>query len=165
MAQVIADMSMSLDGYIADARDGVKEVFAWLGSGSPDNAGIIEQSMADVGAVLTGRRTSDLAKAWRGQHPAGVPTFVISHRPPPDDLDAGTSTVFFVDDLEEAVRQAKDTAGNKAVAVAGGDVVRQLLSLGLLTRSGFRSCQSSSERGSPSSPTSPTRRSRSRRRW
>jgi hypothetical protein len=33
MAKVIALMSMSLDGYVADANDGVDEVFDWYFSG------------------------------------------------------------------------------------------------------------------------------------
>jgi len=33
MAKVVAIMSMSLDGYVADANDGVAEVFDWYFSG------------------------------------------------------------------------------------------------------------------------------------
>ncbi len=33
MTKVIAIMSMSLDGYVADANDGVGEVFDWYFSG------------------------------------------------------------------------------------------------------------------------------------
>ena len=33
MTKVIAIMSMSLDGYVADANDGVAEVFDWYFSG------------------------------------------------------------------------------------------------------------------------------------
>ena len=33
MSKVIALMSMSLDGYVADANDGVDEVFDWYFSG------------------------------------------------------------------------------------------------------------------------------------
>jgi dihydrofolate reductase len=130
MAKLIADMSMSLDGFVADEHDGVKEVFAWYDS--ERNAEAFEESSAAVGAVLTGRRTSDAAKAWGGRHPIGVPTYVVSHRPPPGDLDQETSTVYFVDDLDEAVSRAQEAAGHKAVGVAGGDTVRQLLALGLL---------------------------------
>jgi len=146
MAKVIADMSMSLDGYVADENDGIDEVFAWYSSGpqtvetanemelqmTEGNAETFEEGIAGVGAVLTGRRTSDLAGAWGGRHPVGAPAFVVSHRPPPDDLDPETSTVHFVDGVEEAVRRAKEAAGDKAVGVAGGDTVRQLLELGLL---------------------------------
>ena len=33
MTKVVAIMSMSLDGYVADANDGVAEVFDWYFSG------------------------------------------------------------------------------------------------------------------------------------
>jgi dihydrofolate reductase len=146
MAKVIANMSMSLDGYVADENDGINEVFEWYLSGpatlemangmkmqmTERNAETFKDSISDVGAVLTGRRTSDVAGAWGGQHPVGVPAYVITHRPPPAELDPDTSTVHFVDGVEEAVRQAKEAAGGKTVAVAGGDTVRQLLALGLL---------------------------------
>lgn len=146
MAKVIAEMSMSLDGYVADENDGVDEVFAWYTTGpetvetanememqmTDKNAETFKEGIAGVGAVLTGRRTSDLAGAWGGQHPVGVPTYVVSHRAPPEDLDPETSTVHFVDGMEEAVRQAKESAGEKSVGVAGGDTVRQLLTLGLI---------------------------------
>jgi dihydrofolate reductase len=146
MAEVIANMSMSLDGYVADENDGIDEVFAWYGSGSETlemangmkmqmsetNAENFRETVSGTGAVLTGRRTSDLAGAWGGQHPVGAPAYVVTHRPPPEELDPETSTVHFVDSVEEAVRQAKDAAGDKTVGVAGGDMVRQLLALGLL---------------------------------
>ncbi|UJA21609.1 dihydrofolate reductase [Thermoleophilia bacterium SCSIO 60948] len=129
MSALVAEMSMSLDGFVADGDDGVAEVFAWMGD--EENSAELAAALERVGAVLTGRRTSDLAGAWGGQHPAGVPTFVVSHRPPPEDLDA-EATVHFVGDLEQAVLDAKAAAGGKPVGVAGGDTVRQLLGLGLL---------------------------------
>ena len=38
MSKVIALMSMSLDGYVADANDGVEEVFAWYFAGDVEVA-------------------------------------------------------------------------------------------------------------------------------
>lgn len=68
MGTVIADMSMSLDGYVADRDDGVGDVFAWYGgeaeeSMSERNARHAESVLKRTGAVLAGRRTSDLAHA------------------------------------------------------------------------------------------------------
>ena len=34
MSRVIADMSMSLDGFVADPRDGVEDLFGWYANGS-----------------------------------------------------------------------------------------------------------------------------------
>lgn len=145
MARVIADMSMSLDGYVADENDGIDEVFEWYMTGpktvktaseiemqmTEENAKRFAATVSNTGAVISGRRTSDLAGAWGGQHPVGVPTWVVSHRPPPKGLPED-STVHFVDSVEEAVRRAKEAAGEKVVGVAGGSMVRQMLALGLL---------------------------------
>src|SRR5215218_10951959 len=96
MTKVVAIMSMSLDGYVADATDGVAEVFDWYFSGdveipmpsatsdmtfrvSPPSADHVRGLMAEVGAMLTGRRTFDRAGGWGGQHPWDVPAFVVTH--------------------------------------------------------------------------------------
>ena len=80
MTKVVGFMSMSLDGYVADANDGVDEVFDWYGSGdveipmpsarsemtfhvSPASAEHLRALMAEVGAFLTGRRTFERARA------------------------------------------------------------------------------------------------------
>ncbi len=87
MTKVVALMSMSLDGYVADANDGVAEVFDWYFSGDVEvsTAGMTSSGMtfhvstpsadhlrgleAEVGAMLTGRRTFERADGWGGQHP------------------------------------------------------------------------------------------------
>jgi hypothetical protein len=38
MATVVADMSVSLDGFVADPSDGVEGVFAWYGKPQPEPA-------------------------------------------------------------------------------------------------------------------------------
>jgi hypothetical protein len=74
MSKVVAIMSMSLDGYVADLNDGVAEVFDWyLNSGdveihtggsdpmtfkvSGPSAEHLRGLMSELGAMLTGRRT------------------------------------------------------------------------------------------------------------
>ena len=99
MTKVVAIMSMSLDGYVADVNDGVAEVFDWYFSGdvevpmpipTPDfafhvsapSADHLRGLMAEVGAMLTGRRTFERADGWDGQHPFDVPAFVVTHHVP-----------------------------------------------------------------------------------
>jgi dihydrofolate reductase len=138
MSKVVAIMSMSLDGYVADRSDGVAEVFDWyfnsgdveVHTGGADpmtfkvsgpSAEHIRGLTAGLGAVLTGRRTFDVAQGWGGNHqiPAGWP------RP--------NSTVHFVTDgIESAVTQAKAAAAGKSVGVHGADTIQQLLNAGLL---------------------------------
>jgi len=147
MTKLVAIMSMSLDGYVADAEDGVGEVFDWYTSGDveirtggsdPMTFRVSEQSAEHVrtltsrlGAVLTGRRTFEVAEGWGGNHAWG-PAFVLAHDVP-DGWPRPDSTVHFVTDgLESAVRQAKAAAGGKDVGVHGADTIQQLLNAGLL---------------------------------
>lgn len=148
MSKVVAIMSMSLDGYVADANDGVSEVFDWYfksgevefqGGGSDPmtfkvsepSAGHLRALWSELGAVLTGRRTFDVAQGWGGNHAWG-PAFVLTHQLP-DGWPRPNSTVHFVTDgLESAVRQAKAAAAGKSVGAHGADTIQQLLNAGLL---------------------------------
>jgi hypothetical protein len=100
MATVIASLSMSLDGFIADRDDGVGPLFDWYESGevalptavperwtfhpSEPSARYLGEAMASVGALLTGRRLFDHTNGWDGTHPFGVEVFVVTHRPAED---------------------------------------------------------------------------------
>jgi dihydrofolate reductase len=148
MTKTIAIMSKSLDGYVADVDDGVAEVFAWYfssgdveidtGGSDPMTFTMSEPSAehvrgltSELGAVLTGRRTFDVAGGWGGNHAWG-PAFVLAHEVPagwprPD------STVHFVSDgIESAVHQAKAAAAGRSVGVHGADTIQQCLNAGLL---------------------------------
>jgi dihydrofolate reductase len=146
MAKVIAIMSMSLDGYVADTGDGVAEVFDWYTAGDVDvptrsdftfhvsapSAGHLRALMSEVGAMLTGRRTFDLAEGWGGQHPWGIPAFVVTHHVPDGWPRPGSTVHFVTEGLESAVAQATSAAGDHAVGVHGGETIRQCLDAGLL---------------------------------
>ena len=86
---------------------------------------------SELGAVLTGRRTFDVAEGWGGNHSWG-PAFVLTHQIP-DGWPRPDSTVHFVTDgIESAVMQAKAAAGGKSVGVHGADTIQQLLNVGFL---------------------------------
>jgi len=148
MSKVIAIMSMSLDGYVADLNDGVDEVFDWYftsgdvefpaGGSDPMTFQVSEPSAAhlralwsELGAVLTGRRTFDRAGGWGGQHAWG-PAFVLTHAIPRGWPRPHSMVNFVTDGLESAVRQAQAAAAGKAVGVHGADTIQQLLQAGLL---------------------------------
>ena len=148
MSKVIAIMSMSLDGFVADRSDGVNEVFDWYfnsgevefhaGGGDPMTFRVSEPSAqhlralwSELGAVLTGRRTFEVAQGWGGNHGWG-PAFVLTHRIPDGWPRPGSTVHFVTDGLESAVRQAKAAAGAKNVGVHGADTIQQLLNAGLL---------------------------------
>jgi dihydrofolate reductase len=148
MSKVIAIMSMSLDGYVADLQDGVAEVFDWYftsgdvafpaGGADPMTFQVSAPSAlhlralwSELGAVLTGRRTFDRAAGWGGQHAWG-PAFVLTHAIPAGWPRLHSTVHFVTDGLESAVRQAQAAAGGKAVGVHGADTIQQLLQAGLL---------------------------------
>jgi dihydrofolate reductase len=148
MSKVIAIMSMSLDGYVADPNDGVGEVFDWYfssgdveihtGGGDPMTFRVSEPSAAhlrglfsELGAVLTGRRTFDVAGGWGGNHGWG-PAFVLTHEIPEGWPRPGSTVHFVTDGIESAVEQARAAAGGKSVGVHGADTIQHLLNAGLL---------------------------------
>lgn len=148
MSKVVAIMSMSLDGYVADADDGVDEVFDWyFASGevefhtggsdpmtfrvSEPSAGHLRGLWSELGSVLTGRRTFEVARGWGGSHAWG-PAFVLTHQVPAGWPRPGSTVHFVTDGVESAVRQARAAAGGKAVGVHGADTIQQLLNAGLL---------------------------------
>jgi dihydrofolate reductase len=147
MSKVIAIMSMSLDGFVADPNDGVAEVFGWYFAGdvaintggadpmtfkvSAPSAQHLRGLTSELGAMLTGRRTFEVAHGWGGRHAWG-PAFVLTHQIP-SGWPRPNSTVHFVTDgIESAVKQAKAAAAGKAVGVHGADTIQQLLKAGLV---------------------------------
>jgi len=147
MSNVVAIMSMSLDGFVADADDGVAEVFDWYTSGdveihtggsdpmtfrvSEPSAEHLRGLTSGLGAMLTGRRTFDAAQGWGGNHAWG-PAFVVTHKIPAGWPRPDSTVHFVTDGIESAVRQAKAAAGGKSVGVHGADTIQQCLNAGLL---------------------------------
>jgi len=148
MSKIVALMSMSLDGFVADRNDGVGEVFDWyfhsgdveFNTGGSDpmtfkvskpSAEHLRALWSELGAVLTGRRTFDVAQGWNGNHAWG-PAFVLTHQIPAGWPRPNSTVHFVTDGLESAVKQAKAAARGKAVGVHGADTIQQLLNGGLL---------------------------------
>jgi dihydrofolate reductase len=145
MSKVIANMSMSLDGYIADTADGIDQLFGWMGNGevevptavewatfrmSQASAEYMREALVGAGALITGRHLFDITQGWGGTHPVGVPVVVVTHEPPADWPH--TETFTFVDSVEKAVQVARELAGEKNVVVASAKIAQQCLDAGLL---------------------------------
>jgi dihydrofolate reductase len=147
MSKLVAIMSMSLDGFVADRDGNPGDVFAWNFSGdvAVDTGGAAPLSLrmsapsaahfralsAGLGAVLTGRRTFDTADGWGGNHAWG-PAFVLTHQVPDSWPRPGSTVHFVTDGLAGAVERAKAAAGGKDVGVHGADTIQQCLNAGLL---------------------------------
>lgn len=144
MAHVLAHMTMSLDGRIADEDDQVGALFDWYDAGpvavttaTPrvefhlDEAGaeMLRPLLSGVGAVVCGRRLFDLTDGWDDRHPLGAPVIVVTHAPP--DASRWPRTRF-VPDVATAIELATEVAANRIVAIASADVAGQALDLGLV---------------------------------
>jgi dihydrofolate reductase len=132
-------MSMSLDGFITgpDDRAGQElghdggRLFNWLDDRMSDgpNGLVFREAMA-TGAVISGRRTFELAGRWQGDHHAGVPIFVLTHRADPADVPPGSAR--FVTDVAQCAASARAAAGDRPVLVHGAGAAQALLQADLL---------------------------------
>jgi dihydrofolate reductase len=139
--KVAAEMSMSLDGFIADENDGTDQLFGWYFGGDVEipaggftfkvtaaSADFLRPALSGgVGALVCGRRVFDLTQGWGGRHPLGCPVFVVSHSVPTDRHGAH----FFTDPME-ALAAAKAAAGDRTVAVATPSIAQHYLDAGAL---------------------------------
>jgi dihydrofolate reductase len=147
MATVIASLSMSLDGFIAQHDDDPGPIFEWYEAGdiafpwpgsemvskvSPASAAYLHDVTAGAGALVVGRRLFDITSGWDGTHPIGVPVFVVTHRPVAGWPRPGVPTTIVTEGLEAAVAQAREVAGDKTISLSGPDIIQQALRAGLV---------------------------------
>src|SRR3954452_21298771 len=125
MPKVIADITMSLDGFVtgdgADEQHGLgdaPELHTWVMEQDDVDRQILEGATAASGAVVMGRRLFDTVNGPDGwnkdmgdgaDQTATPPFFVVSHAPPPQDVrlerELGMSFTF-AGDLATAIEQA-----------------------------------------------------------
>lgn len=153
MGVVHAWLSMSLDGCIAGPNDrpgnplgdGGERLHEWFfGTTTPAGASgggersrdaeLAEEPLARSGAVVIGRRMFDHGEEPWGEDGAfGMPVFVVTHRPREPLIKGPTTFTFVTEGIERAVELAREAAGEKDVAVAGGgQIVTLCLRAGLL---------------------------------
>lgn len=114
---------------------GWRERLGYAGGERSLNSSIVEETFAAAGAYVMGRRMFDAGEVpWGDNPPFRAPVFVVTHRPRELLMrEGGTSFTFVTDGVEGAVELAREAAGGKDVAVAGGGtLLRQVLAAGLL---------------------------------
>jgi dihydrofolate reductase len=143
MSKVIMQTIVSVDGFIATEDDQVGPLFDWFETGDTplydeDGPRVTRASydyyrpMLDaIGALIVGRHVFDMTGGWGGKSPGGDHCVVVSHRPAPDGWDP-SAPFHFVDNIPDAVRLAKELAGDKRVSIAAGDVGGQIFAAGLV---------------------------------
>jgi dihydrofolate reductase len=149
VGKVCAELSMSLDGFVAYPDDNPGPVFDWYASGpveittakpeltfhvSEASAKHIRENWPQIGCHIVGRRLFDITDGWGGRHPVDAPVVVVTHRGEPAEWRARfpDAPFTFVDDLEKGVAAAKEIAGDKNISVAGPSLIQQAVNLGLM---------------------------------
>lgn len=147
MGKVTTGFSMSLDGFIAGPNDEVERVFKWYFSGendqeiangnqvykmSEEGVDMLRGASQMAGVLVTARRTFDVAQAWGGKYPMNVPVVVVTHQIPQEWDKPGTPFTFVTDGVENAIKKAREIAGDKTVVLGAPSIVQQCLQAGLL---------------------------------
>jgi dihydrofolate reductase len=113
------------------------------GSQGVDND-IAAVAMDNLGAWILGRNMfgpvrgpwpDDSWKGWWGPNPPyHVPVFVLTHHArPPLEMEGGTVFHFVTGGIHEALKRAREAAGDKDIRVGGGaETIRQYLQAGLI---------------------------------
>ncbi|TQL91129.1 dihydrofolate reductase family protein [Pseudonocardia kunmingensis] len=145
MSKIVLDMSVSVDGFIAGPDDGPdrglgvdgERLHAWLGDGGADpgsyrpadpNGALVFDELMATGAVISGRRTFELAGGWSGDHHDGVPILVLTRTL----TGRAPGHARYVADIASCVSQAKDAAGGRDVLLHGAAAAQECLRAGLL---------------------------------
>jgi dihydrofolate reductase len=146
MGKVVAQLAMSIDGFIADKDDGCDALFGFydhgdvavnLSEGYPElhvsqtTADLLVQEVERIGATIVGRRLYDITNGWNGHTGGEVPMVVLTHQAP-DDWPRGGVPIHFVSGAEAALAKAQELAGGKDVSIAGATATREVLDVGLL---------------------------------
>src|SRR5690242_15969042 len=155
MTRTTCHMSMSLDGFVAGADQGLdnplgiggEQLHDWLFRTSEPGAEAdvlaYQDLSADRGAYVMGRNMfgpvrGEWDRDWRGwwgdDPPFHAPVFVLTHYPHgPIEMAGGTTFHFVTDGFAAALDEAKRAAGARDVLIAGGAATaRQAFAAGAL---------------------------------
>jgi dihydrofolate reductase len=145
MTLVVANLAMSIDGFIADPQGGCDELFGFYDNGAQEfrvadgwppfhmdepSATLFREAVARIGCHVMGRDLYDMTNGWGG-HPGNEAPIVVLTHDAPADPPSGVP-FFFFDDVEAAIAKARELAGDLDVVIAGATVARQALDAGLL---------------------------------
>jgi dihydrofolate reductase len=154
MGIVVADISVSLDGFVAGPNDspelglgeGGERLHEWVyglkswrephgleGGETGEDSEVMDEVFRNVGAIVLGKRMYDNAKGWGDDPPFRVPVFVLTHQPLEKVVKGETSFDFVSGGIENAVELARGAAGDGDVSIGGGaSTIQQTIAAGLL---------------------------------
>lgn len=156
MSEVVAQLSVSLDGYLAGPDSGREHplgiggerLHRWAfglrswregqgleGGESGPESDLLAEWINRLGAVVMGHSMFICGETpWGDTPPFHAPVYIVTHHPRESVTKQGGTTYHFVTEgPEHALRLAREAAGPKDVSLAGGaDLVQQFIRAGLL---------------------------------
>jgi dihydrofolate reductase len=155
MSRVIANITVSADGYAAGPNQTEKRPFgedggdgwgdrlhAWMFENADENRAELDQ-ITPSGAYIMGRNMfgpvrGEWDRPWNGwwgeDPPYHTEVFVLTHHPRgPQPMEGGTTYHFVTDGIEAALDRARAAAGDREISIQGGArTINQYLAAGLI---------------------------------
>jgi dihydrofolate reductase len=146
MPTVVVQAVASLDGFIARPDDSVGPIFDWYTAGDVEvapgdserpftvsraSADYLSDTWSQIRCLIIGRHLFDYVDGWDGRPAAGEHVFVVTHEAPTEWGHDDAPFTFCTDGVEDAVRRAREFAGDGIVGVAAGEVAGQIVAAGL----------------------------------
>jgi dihydrofolate reductase len=96
---------------------------------------MVRKTTERIGANIMGKRMFEQGeRSWPEDAPFHTPVYVLTHDKREPWVRPGGTTFYFVNDgPESALAQARESAGDRDIRIAGGaDVIQQYLNLGII---------------------------------
>jgi dihydrofolate reductase len=149
MAKVVADISISLDGFVTGPASspapglgrGGEALHTWALDPDPVDEEVLDEAVDATGVVVLGRTLFDLIDApdgWNdemgyGAARAAQPPLLVVTRTPPAEVRLADRTTFIVDGIGSAVSKGVAMADDRDVVLMGGaQTIRTAIEAGVV---------------------------------
>jgi dihydrofolate reductase len=141
MPKVVADISVSLDGFVTGPGLDVEALHTWALEPDAVDREVLDEAVDATGVVVMGRRLFDIIDApdgWNdemgyGAGRAAQPPLLVVTRTPPAEVRLAERTTFVVDGIGSAVSKGVSMSDDRDVVVmGGGQTVRTAVEAGLV---------------------------------
>ena len=150
MTKVVADITMSLDGFVTGPNAGPKAglgddgmpLHDWVFNGHDVDEAVLANATQRSGAVVMGRNLFDVVDGpdgWSdeigyGAHHVGRPSFFVVTHTPPAQVRLNLDFTFVTEGVAPALDAARDVCppDKDVVIMGGGNVIAQAIDHGLV---------------------------------
>jgi len=141
MSKVVADISVSLDGFVAGPDGSVEALHTWALEPDAIDSDVLDEGVDATGVVVMGRRLFDVVDApdgWSdemgyGAARAAQPPLLVVTRTPPGQVRLAERTTFIVDGIGSAVSKGVAMSDDRDVVIMGGGrTVRTAIEAGVV---------------------------------